>query len=61
MLWLVFYHGDKELAAYTLSGTSPGEAQATMELLAYEKQIPKEAIRVEIEERDRHGRALVKG
>lgn len=49
--WLVFYHGEEELAAYTLRGTFPGEAEATAELLAYENNITKEDIRMTIETR----------
>lgn len=56
MKWFVFYHGEKELAAYTVNGTFPGESAATIGLLAYENGIPKEAIRVACEERDRHGK-----
>ena len=55
--WLVFYHGEKELAAYTLLGTFPGELEATVELLAYENNIPKEDIRVVCETR-RGGKKL---
>ena len=55
--WLVFYHGEEELAAYTLRGTFPGEAEATAELLAYENNITKEAIRVVCEMR-RGGKKL---
>ena len=51
--WLVFYHGDRELAAYTLRGTFPGEAEATAELLAQENDIPIDAIRVVCESRER--------
>lgn len=49
--WLVFYHGEEELASYTLRGTFPGEAEATAELLAYENNITKKAIRMTIEAR----------
>lgn len=49
--WMVFYHGEKELAAYTLRGTFKGEAEATIEQLALEHGIPKEAIRVTCEMR----------
>lgn len=34
--WIVFFHGDKELASYTVKGTYPGELHATRELLAAE-------------------------
>lgn len=49
--WLVFYHGEEELAAYTLRGTFPGEAEATVRLLAYENNINKEDIQMTIETR----------
>ena len=49
--YMVFYHGEKELASYTLRGTFEGEAENTVELLAYEHSIPKEAIRVACEMR----------
>lgn len=55
--WLVFYHGEEELASYTLRGTFPGEAEATVRLLAYENNIPKEDIRVVCETR-RGGKKL---
>lgn len=47
--WLVFYHGEKELAAYTLRGTFAGERQATIELLASEKGIPESEIHAAVE------------
>ena len=50
-VWAVFYHGDKELAAYTIRGTSTGERDETIALLSYEKGIPAEEIRVEYEVR----------
>lgn len=49
--YLVFYHGKKELLAYTLWGSFPGEVMATVELLSAEHGIPKAAIRVAIESR----------
>lgn len=49
--WIVFYHGDRELCAYTAFGTVPGEIDATKELLAYENNIPQEDIRVVVEKR----------
>lgn len=52
--WLVFYSGKKELAAITLRGTFPGEVEATVDLLAGENGIPKEAIRVVCEMRGGH-------
>ena len=52
-LWKVFKDSKtgKELFAYTLRGTFEGEEQATRELLAFEKGIPAEQIRAEIERR----------
>lgn len=44
--YLVFYYKQKELAAYTLRGTFPGEMEATKELLAYEKGITAAEIQV---------------
>jgi len=44
--YLVFYHEQKELAAYTIRGTFKGEMEATKDLLAYENGIEKESIRV---------------
>lgn len=49
--WLVFRLKDKELLAYTLNGTFPGEKQATIELLAYENNCKEEDIKISIEER----------
>lgn len=49
--YLVFYHGEKELAAYTLRGTFPGEMEATKELLAYENNITVAEIRATKETR----------
>lgn len=49
--YLVFYHGERELAAYTLRGTFPGERAATIELLAYEHDIDPEEIRTAYEDR----------
>ena len=37
--YIVFYHNEKELAAYTVRGTFAGELDATKELLAYENGI----------------------
>jgi hypothetical protein len=37
--WKVFYHGPKEIGAYTLFGEGAGEEQATKELLAAERGI----------------------
>lgn len=47
--WLVFYHGEKELAAYTLRGTFSGERQATIELLACENGTSESEIRTVVE------------
>lgn len=49
--WFVFYHGKRELSACTVRGSFPGEIEATVELLADENNIPKEAIRVAVENR----------
>lgn len=49
--WKVFYHNEKELCAYTLEGTFAGEESATKEMLAYEKGIDIEEIKVVIETR----------
>lgn len=49
--WFVFYLGTEELSACTLRGSFPGEVNATVELLAGERGVPKEAIRVAIEMR----------
>ena len=37
--WKVFYHGSKEICAYTVFGEGAGEEQATKELLATERGI----------------------
>ena len=58
-LWLVFYHGAKELMAYTLDGTFEGEAEDTIDLLAYENGISKESIRVACEEKKKKRRVSV--
>lgn len=55
-LWAVFYHGDKELSAYTMKGTFPREKEETIALLAHEKGIPEEEIRVEYEVRGEKGK-----
>ncbi len=57
--WIVFYHGERELAAITLRGTFPGEIRATAELLAYECGIPADAIRVALEDRPLRARVPV--
>lgn len=48
-MYMVFYHGERELVAYTIRETFPGEAEATIGLLAYENNIAEEDIRVEYE------------
>lgn len=49
--WIVFYHGEKELCAYTVRGTFKEELQNTLELLAYENDIPLESITTKTEYR----------
>jgi len=51
--WLVFRDREtgRELCAYTIRGTFPGERRATIELLAAEKGIPEEQIETAIETR----------
>ena len=49
--YLVFYHEQKELLAYTVRGTFAGELDATKGLLAYENGISEDAIRVTRETR----------
>lgn len=51
--WAVFRDKEtgQELAAYTIRGTFSGEAEATADLLAAEKGIPREQITVTIETR----------
>ena len=53
--WKVFKDSKtgKELAAYTLRGTFPGEEQGTIELLAGECGIDPARIEVTVEERKR--------
>lgn len=51
--YLVFRAPDgKELCAYTLRGTFPGEAQSTRELLAYEQRLDPADIQTAIENRN---------
>lgn len=52
-LWKVFIDTStgKELAAYTVKGTFPGEEQNTIELLAAEKGLDPEQIATRIEKR----------
>ena len=49
--YLVFYLDNKELAAYTVRGTFPGEKEATIELLASENNTVPEQIRTAYEDR----------
>lgn len=51
--WLVFRDKEtgRELLAYTIRGTFPGERQATIELLAAENGIKPEQITTEIVKR----------
>jgi hypothetical protein len=49
--WIVFYHGERELAAVTLQGLFPGEIRETIALLACERGVPEDAIRVALEDR----------
>ncbi len=49
--YIVFYHKEKELLAYTVRGTFAGEAEATKELLAYENGIAVQDIRTAHEKR----------
>ena len=57
--WLVFRDREtgRELCAYTIRGTFPGERRATIELLAVEKGIPEEQIETAIEKRKSTGEA----
>lgn len=50
--WIAFYDPDgKELGAYTLCGTFPGELQATKALLASENGLKPEDITAKLENR----------
>lgn len=51
--WAVFRNKEtgQELAAFTIRGTFPGEAEATRDLLAAEHGLPPEQITVTIEDR----------
>lgn len=51
--WKVFVNKDtgRELCAYTIRGTFPGEEAATIEQLAFENGIEPEQIAVRIENR----------
>ena len=42
--WLVFFYAGKELLRYSLAGTFPEERENTVQLLAYEHNIPASAI-----------------
>lgn len=50
-LYKVFYLDGKEILAYTLRGTYPGEEQATKELLACDKGVDVDRIKTNIVER----------
>lgn len=43
-LWVVFFHNNRELLRYSLLGESEGEREETIQLLAYENNIPAEEI-----------------
>ena len=45
-VWVVFYHGRRELLRYTWKEESPGERRETKKLLSEEKGIPVEEITV---------------
>lgn len=51
--WLIFKDREtgRELCAYTIRGTFPGEKEETVKLLAYENGIPRERIITEIVKR----------
>lgn len=49
--YLVFTLNDKEIMAYTIYETFPGERKATIELLAYEHNCKEEDIKTHIEMR----------
>lgn len=50
--WVVFYYEDKELEAYPLPGIFPGEEiETTLDSIAYDLGISKDAIRVVFEDR----------
>lgn len=48
MAWLAFSFDGQELARYSLADASPGEAQATAELLAYECGIRADQIQAQV-------------
>lgn len=43
-IWVIFYWQDRELLRYSMFGEFDGEREATIELLAYENDIPAEEI-----------------
>lgn len=45
-IWVSFYIGGKQVCAYTLRGSFPGELTATREDLAYSYQVPESEIEV---------------
>ncbi len=51
--WLIFSDSEtgRELCAYTVRGTFPGEAKDTLDLLAHENEIPPERITTRLEVR----------
>lgn len=57
--WLVFRDREtgRELCAYTIRGTFPGERRETIKLLAFEEGIPEERIETTIEKRKSTGKA----
>ena len=46
--WIAFMYDGKEIFAYTIKGTFPGEMQATKELLAAERGISPEEITIKL-------------
>lgn len=51
--WIIFKDKEtgEELGAYTIRGSFPGEREATIDLLAHERGIPRERIETEIRSR----------
>ena len=48
---VVFYYGDKQLLCYSLQGEGEDEREETIQLLAYENDIPAEDISWVVETR----------
>ena len=46
--WVVFLYAGRELLRYSLAETFPGELENTLQLLAYERDIPVSAICIAI-------------